>query len=121
MGKSGKVLDYINENYLTTAPPPDVRVIPIHKGKVVYGLIICFDPDGYERKYTDFEKIEEIVYDASSRSARVTTLFSDYRFGQIDIAINVANSKYSDDGIINLIKKTIKIINGKKLPPPART
>ena len=121
MGKSGKVLDYINENYLTKTPPPDIRVIPIHKGKVVYGLTICFNPDGYERKYTDFEKIEEVVYDASSRSARVTTLYSDYNFGQICIAINVANSKYSDEGIISLTKKVTNIIKKKRLPPPACT
>ena len=120
MSNKSAVIKFLENEYWATKTPAEIRVLPVMFRQTVYGVNICFPAEHYERNWQDYEEIESMTSTITNGAARVSTLFSDYKYGQISITINVAHDQHDDNLIVNLIQKIIKFLKGRRNSPPAR-
>ena len=118
---SKTIIKYLEDEYWATKTPQEVRVVPSAFRRIVVGITFFFSEELFIRTWNDFEEIQGIVTDVSKGAAKVKSLYSDYSHGCVEVAINIAHRSYSDEAIINLIKKVTNTIKKRRLPPPACT
>lgn len=118
---SKTIIKFLEDEYWATKTPHEIRVVPSAFRRIVQGITFYFPEENYTRTWDDFEEIQETVTNVSHASAKVKSYYSDYNHGYLKIVINIAHTQYSDEAIINVIKKTIKTIERRRLSSLACT
>lgn len=93
----------------------DFEIIPSAFRKKVDGLKVYFRSGDFDTTLDNYEGIKTLVWEKTSGSAWVSSLWSDYNRGYIKIVIHLAHAEYDENKIIRMIDKLVTMLQETKL------